>query len=355
MRQVLTILGAATIVVFAVGAAHAQSTYWDNAPDGMAYFNFSNQDNGILYFNGYGGSPNYDIYSAASGGAIWIKTGAAAPALLSEDVNMQLNWRPNSTSPWTMITTLLTTPPTGYTQGSAYGSNWGDSFWGDLFPGTFGDLSGSGNTVGDPDPISNYVVSAGEYCLPGSANLDFSQFQFELYAWTGSYSDYPSALAASAGGTPGIYAADSGPFLANPGTDPSSGGSLGLAMKDNVMPLGEGAFYNMSALVLQRAFPGDANGDGRVDINDLTIVLANYGQTGCAWSQGCMDGDPTGAVDINDLTIVLANYGRTAGAVGIGAVPEPGTLLLLAAGLAGLLARAWRRAGEPARPPRAAC
>ena len=26
--------------------------------------------------------------------------------------------------------------------------------------------------------------------------------------------------------------------------------------------------------------PGDANLDGKVDINDLTIVLANYGQTG---------------------------------------------------------------------------
>ncbi len=26
--------------------------------------------------------------------------------------------------------------------------------------------------------------------------------------------------------------------------------------------------------------PGDANGDGKVDINDLTIVLTNYGKTG---------------------------------------------------------------------------
>ncbi len=32
--------------------------------------------------------------------------------------------------------------------------------------------------------------------------------------------------------------------------------------------------------------PGDANGDGRVDVNDLTIVLTNYGQTGMLWSQG---------------------------------------------------------------------
>ena len=56
---------------------------------------------------------------------------------------------------------------------------------------------------------------------------------------------------------------------------------------------------------------GDANRDGTVDINDLTIVLTNYGKSGEVWSQGCMDGDPTGTVDINDLTIVLTNYGTT--------------------------------------------
>ena len=35
--------------------------------------------------------------------------------------------------------------------------------------------------------------------------------------------------------------------------------------------------YAVSGLTV---LPGDANGDGKVDINDLTIVLAHYNQTG---------------------------------------------------------------------------
>jgi hypothetical protein len=87
---------------------------------------------------------------------------------------------------------------------------------------------------------------------------------------------------------------------------------------------------------------GDANGDGKVDINDLTIVLTNFGQTGCVWSQGCMDGDPTGTVDINDLTIVLTNFGTTYG-VGLAAVPEPSALVLISLGVVSLVACARRR------------
>ena len=93
--------------------------------------------------------------------------------------------------------------------------------------------------------------------------------------------------------------------------------------------------------------PGDANGDGRVDINDLTVVLANFGMTGCVWSEGCMDGDPTGRVDVNDLTIVLANFGEgTGSSAGLAAVPEPSILVLAATAPLGLLGRALRKSNR---------
>jgi uncharacterized repeat protein (TIGR03803 family) len=100
-----------------------------------------------------------------------------------------------------------------------------------------------------------------------------------------------------------------------------------------------GGAKNDGTIFALHILPGDANGDGQVDINDLTIVLANFGQSGCAWSQGCMDNDPTGTVDVNDLTIVLANFGDTFGAPRLAATPEPAALVLLLAALVCLLAR----------------
>ena len=95
--------------------------------------------------------------------------------------------------------------------------------------------------------------------------------------------------------------------------------------------------------------PGDANGDGRVDVNDLTIVLTNFGRTGEKWSQGDFNGN--GTVNVNDLTIVLSNYGYGVSAgPGPHSVPEPSSLALLlaAAALAPLAFR--RRQRNPHTP-----
>jgi hypothetical protein len=56
--------------------------------------------------------------------------------------------------------------------------------------------------------------------------------------------------------------------------------------------------------------PGDANGDGMVDVGDLGILAANYGGSGKTWALGDFNGD--GLVDVGDLGILAANYGTGA-------------------------------------------
>ena len=68
------------------------------------------------------------------------------------------------------------------------------------------------------------------------------------------------------------------------------------------------------------ALPGDANLDGKVDVNDLTIVLSNFGQSGVTWRQGDFNND--GKVDVNDLTIVLSNFGSSLGTGNVAAAPS---------------------------------
>ena len=225
-----------------------------------------------------------------------------------------------------------------------------DGKTGDGYPGYWYGLSGPGNTRGLPDPQSNYIYnpidtltgqrlgSVSEYWLPNTVGLDFSQFQFELYAWTGTATTFPAAVAA------GEQVADSGPFLANAGADPYSPGTVAIAATGQITPLNFGAFYNMPAVVLKTSLPGDANYDGKVDVNDLTIVLANFGQTGMTWRQGDFNGD--GKVDVNDLTVVLSQFGSSVGgSAGIAPVPEPSTIAIVVAGLLGLLAYGWKHRG----------
>jgi hypothetical protein len=114
-----------------------------------------------------------------------------------------------------------------------------------------------------------------------------------------------------------------------------------------------------SAVTVKIAVYGDADLSGVVGASDLSAVLTNFGLAG-VWSTG--DFDYSGIVGASDLSTVLTNFGQTLpssldispyhldadairalGAAGITVVPEPGTLALLAAGLIGLIAYAWRK------------
>ncbi len=88
--------------------------------------------------------------------------------------------------------------------------------------------------------------------------------------------------------------------------------------------------------------PADFNQDGQVDPGDFAILAGNWLMAGNS-SAGDANGD--GFVDPSDFAILAGNWLLGVGGVagGLGAVPEPGTLLLGLLGLVGLVGYAWRR------------
>jgi hypothetical protein len=76
-----------------------------------------------------------------------------------------------------------------------------------------------------------------------------------------------------------------------------------------------GSSYNAGTLFVDNLgsmhtsfMPGDANGDGAVNVSDLSLLAANYGTaSGATWGMGDFTGD--GAVNVSDLSLLAANYG----------------------------------------------
>ena len=151
----------------------------------------------------------------------------------------------------------------------------------------------------------------------------------EAFADTGLWNSQVSTVSAFSPGTyQGPSNAPTSLDFPNMGLSPSPSGGL---------------WAGWMTLVADPALPGDANLDGQVDVNDLTILLTNFGRTGATWTQGEFTGD--GTVDVNDLTILLTNFGQTlsASAGSAAAVPEPCAAAPAAAALAGLLAYSCRK------------
>ena len=88
---------------------------------------------------------------------------------------------------------------------------------------------------------------------------------------------------------------------------------------------------------------GDANRDGTTNGTDLNTVLSNFNKTAATWAVGDFDGN--GTVNGADLNTVLSNFNRSLGVSSAGvAVPEPCALVMLLAGLFGVVAYGlWKR------------
>ena len=74
--------------------------------------------------------------------------------------------------------------------------------------------------------------------------------------------------------------------------------------------------------------PGDANGDGRVDGSDVTILAGSWQiLSGATWEMGDFNGD--GKVDGSDVTILAGSWQVGVDATNATTVPEPSMLLIL--------------------------
>ena len=113
-----------------------------------------------------------------------------------------------------------------------------------------------------------------------------------------------------------------------------------------------GESVDASSILVRYTWVGDNNMDGNVDVeNDGLAFLVGLNGSGTGWSFGDYNYDGVTDVENDGLAFLIAlNTSGGAGAAefaakmaAVAAVPEPGTLSLLAIGAAGLLSRKRRK------------
>ncbi|HLA85288.1 MAG TPA: autotransporter-associated beta strand repeat-containing protein [Thermoguttaceae bacterium] len=107
--------------------------------------------------------------------------------------------------------------------------------------------------------------------------------------------------------------------------------------------LSQSANYKQLFLTYALSVPGDTNHDNYVNETDAAALAAHWGQAG-TWTDGDFNDD--GWINARDASILAANWGYVGESYNSESlplpVPEPSTLVLLAAGLLSLLRRTKR-------------
>jgi hypothetical protein len=184
------------------------------------------------------------------------------------------------------------------------------------------DLNDSALVVDHPSDGANSEASIRAQIISGRGGPGFG------HAWDGN------GISSSAAGTLNAI-------------DPESR-SLGYA-ENATLPLGpynnfRGQPVDESSILIAFTRTGDANLDGVVNDDDVTIVGASYapGVPQPSWALG--DFDYNGFVDDDDVTLLGAFYDPSAPELSSAAVPEPaGTTLLVLAVAPILAARTLKR------------
>ncbi len=148
-------------------------------------------------------------------------------------------------------------------------------------------------------PIHNFGYTALQALLDIDAVLDLvppfelsSPLEQDIGAAPGVLSlDFDTT-----GLSPGLYSIDVTVNLSDEDLPGATGSTLALHLDVTLAPHASG--------------PGDADGSGNVDFDDITEVLANWGAN-YAPGTGPGDANASGAVDFDDITEVLANWGAT--------------------------------------------
>jgi Ig-like domain from next to BRCA1 gene/PKD domain len=170
-------------------------------------------------------------------------------------------------------------------------------------------LSNVSNTLA----VGNLSIAGG---ITPAARLNLNNNGMIITGSSSNLSLLQAELAAGlnqAGGTTNLWAGSEGivSTSAHTNNNPSYKYSLGFEQANASMSYA-GQSIAAGNLFVRYTYAGDANLDGKVDLNDLNIVLNHLGSNTTLWANGNLDYAPT--VDLSSLNDVLNGLGQAGGA-----------------------------------------